>query len=68
MDARPLSEEELDRLSEKAERLAKAMRERNPTQAAWVTLTWLEDAVRRKEIRRDRIGAIRRVLQSFDVQ
>ncbi len=68
MDARPLSEEEVERLSGKAARLAEAMRERNPTQDAWETLRWLEDAVRQKELRRDRIGAIRRVLQSFDVQ
>ena len=66
--SRPLSQDEVDRLSAKAERLAQAMRERNPTTEAWTVLRSLEDAVRQKELRRDRIGAIHRVLKSFDVQ
>ena len=68
MDVRPLSEDELARLSEKAERLQIAMRKRNPTQGAWDSLRWLEEALRQKQIQRNRILAIDRVLKSFDIQ
>ena len=68
MNARPLTDEEVERLSDKAARLNEAMRKRSPTITAWDTLRCLQDGVRDKQLPRNEIAVIQRVLETFDVR